>query len=167
MNLPPVIEVIDKNPIVVSEAKDQKHEEKEDLKDFRKRIVLCITKDIPDADKNVLSSYGRLLYYDALYNNIDTDKIAFDYLVIDLRKSSDRYYAMRYVLNNPKCYTVVYHYAFETDELMQADNSISSFPQQQPSKQAYDELLLSRRIKKPQAVVSAFKCCLGIYKDIK
>lgn len=154
MNLPPVIEF----------KREEKHEEvKNDVK-----FIICISRDLSDEDRKLLSNYGVVTeYQNDLYNNIPLENILFDYLVVDLRRKVDRYYFMKYVLIKKDLYKVVlYQYSFE-DPSIDCDNVITSLPQRQATRMIFNQLLLLKRLKEPRAWLSFLKCCLGVYKDLK
>jgi hypothetical protein len=142
----------------------------EEEKQYNKRIVLCITRDIGKEDMVVLKDYGKVLDYDHdLHNNLDCHSFDWAYLIIDLRESEDRYYYMKHILPNKDRYSItIYHYPFEQEEdLTEAENYFTSFPKKQATKPVFDDLLLMKRVKKPRAVVSLFKCCLNLYSKVK
>lgn len=154
MNLPPVIEF----------KREEKHEEvKNDVK-----FIICISRDLSDEDRKLLSNYGVVTeYQNDLYNNIPLENIIFDYLIVDLRRKVDRYYFMKYVLIKKDLYKVVlYQYSFE-DPSIDCDNVITSLPQRQATRMIFNQLLLLKRLKEPKAWLSFLKCCLGVYKDLK
>lgn len=154
MNLPPVIEF----------KREEKHEEvKNDVK-----FIICISRDLSDEDRKLLSNYGVVTeYQNDLYNNIPLENILFDYLIVDLRRKVDRYYFMKYVLIKKDLYKVIlYQYSFE-DPSIDCDNVITSLPQRQATRMIFNQLLLLKRLKEPKAWLSFLKCCLGVYKDLK
>jgi hypothetical protein len=162
--LPSVIQLSPLNPPL------NKDENKDDEKQQNKRVILCITRDIGEDDMAILKDYGRVLDYDHdLHNNLDCDTFDWAYLIIDLRESEARYYYMKHIVPNKERYFIaVYHYPFEQEEdLTEAENYFTSFPKKQATKPVFDDLLLMKRVKKPRAVVSLFKCCLNLYSKVK
>jgi hypothetical protein len=141
----------------------------EEKKEADKRVVLCITRDIADEDLAMLKEYGKVLSYDHdLHNNLDCDAFEWAYLIIDLRESEDRYYYLKNILPKKNKYSVaVYHYPFEDDEFIEADNYFTSFPKKQATRAIFNNLLMIGRIKKPRPAVSLFKCCLNVYSKVK
>ena len=85
-----------------------------------KKIVICITRDISKEDMAVFQGYGKVIEYDHdIHNNLPASAFPYDYLVIDLRESGDRYFLMRNILPFKAEYSiVVYSYAFERDEVV-------------------------------------------------
>jgi len=155
MNLPPVIEL---------KREEIKNEEvKNDVK-----FIICISRTLSEEDSKLLSEYGVVKEYNNdLYNNIQLEDINFDYLIVDLRRKTDRYYFMKYILPKKDIYKIVlYQYAFE-DPSIECNNIITSLPQRQATRVIFNQLLLLGRIKEPRAWLSFLKCCLGVYKDLK
>ena len=166
--LPPIISLNEiKEP-------EQKNEQRNDQKDQRndKRIVICTSRSISDDDMKLLQSYGKVMAYDHdLHNNLDCFAFDWSYLIIDLRCSDDRYYYMKFILPKKleqQVVTTLYHFAFEDEEeLIDSDNAFTAFPKRQAVKHIFDQLMLVKRVKKPQTVLSFIKCCLNIYSKIK
>jgi hypothetical protein len=120
----------------------------------------------------MLSEYGKVLAYDHnLHNNLDCDVFEWAYLIIDLRKSEDRYYFSKVIQPKKERYSIgIYHFVFEDEDFMDPDDLIvyfTSFPKKQATREIFNTLLLNSRIKKPRAVVSLFKCCLNLYSKVK
>ena len=135
-----------------------------------KRTVLCITRDINEEDLSLLTDYGKVLDYDHdLHNNLNPDKIDWDYLIVDLREKNDRYFYMKCIVPlKSKYQVIVYSYGFETDEhVPNCDNQINSFPKKQARKEDFDALLLQQRLKRPRWYVSLFKCVVNAYQKVK
>jgi hypothetical protein len=138
-----------------------------------KRVVLCITRDVSAENLEILNEYGKVLSYDnTIHNNLDCSDFKWDYLVVDLRKSEDRYYFLKNIQPHKDKYAIaVYHFVFEEpSDIMETDPNVSffcSFPKKQATQNIYNTLLLNSRIKKPRAILSAFKCCLNMYNKVK
>ena len=134
-----------------------------------KKLVICITRDISQADMAMLKDYGRVVEYDhSLHMNLPMSAFFYDYLIVDLRESGDRYFLLKSVLPfKPEYTVVVYSYAFEFDVVSECDNHISSFPKKQALKIDFDLILGSERISKPKWWVSLFSCMLSTYNGIK
>lgn len=167
INLPPIIKVIDDFQRDVLPAKPD-YEAKLDL--GLKKIVIVITKDIPEEDMKVLKEYGKVLEYDnRIHANMPIDSYKWDYLIFDIRESGDRYELMRSVCPFKNKYKIiVYSYFFEKDEVIpEADNHLSSFPKIQAKREDYEALLLQKRLSKPRWWVSLFQCILGVYNGVK
>jgi len=165
INLPPIIKAID---VAVELAPKPEYDAKLDL--GLKKIVIVITKDIPEEDMKVLKEYGKVLEYDnRIHANMPIDSYRWDYLIFDVRESGDRYELMRSVIPfKDKYKIIVYSYFFEKDEVIpEADNHLSSFPKIQAKREDYEALLLQKRLSKPRWWVSLFQCILGVYNGIK
>ncbi|NDB59620.1 hypothetical protein EB001_14405 [bacterium] len=165
INLPPIIKAID--DIAQPPAKPE-YDAKLDL--GLKKIVIVITKDIPEEDMKTLKEYGKVLEYDnRIHANMPIDSYRWDYLIFDVRESGDRYELMRSVIPfKDKYKIIVYSYFFEKDEVIpEADNHLSSFPKIQAKREDYEALLLQKRLSKPRWWVSLFQCILGVYNGIK
>jgi hypothetical protein len=135
-----------------------------------KKIVICTTRDISKEDMAVFQGYGKVIEYDHdIHNNIPASAFPYDYLVIDLRESGDRYFLMRNILPFKAEYSiVVFSYAFERDEIVpEADNHISSFPKKLARKEDYELILFQQRIIKPKWYMSLLSCVLSTYHGIK
>jgi hypothetical protein len=169
MNLPPIIE----QPPIAGLEQDEKREpvvfkaEKLDL--GVKKIVICITRDIDAEDMKVLQLYGKVLEYDHdCHNNLPANLFQWDYLIIDLRQSGDRYFLAKQIYHNRDKYAVVaFHYAFEFNVLDDMDNEFTSFPKKQGLREDYESLLMTRRVEKPRWYLSLFTCLFNVYSGIK
>jgi hypothetical protein len=144
--------------------------ERIERKEEPKRVILCVTRDISKEDHDMLSEYGKVLSYNHdLHNNLDCDVFEWAYLIIDLRKSEDRYYYLKVIQPKRERYLVgVYHFVFEDEDYIEGDpNYFTSFPKKQATREIFNNLLLHSRIKKPRPAVSLFKCCLNLYSKVK
>lgn len=163
MSLPPVIEmkVPDAVPVLVGNIDGL----------GLKKFVLCITRDIPDDDLVMLKDYGKVLDYNhTIHNNLDPATFTWDFLVIDLRESGDRYFLMKQILPFRAKYHVIEYVALYEDAefIKDPDNRISSFPKKQARLEDFELLLLQDRVKKPLPwYVSLFSCVLKAYHQVK
>lgn len=123
-----------------------------------KKIVICIHKDIDKEYTDLLSEYGKVLFFEDHYQNIDPSVLSFDYLVIDLRKELHRNYYKLSLYNN-NYYFILYRYWFEGNNGIFYNNEITDFPSRQPSKKNYDKLLLLQNVYEPKWYVSLFRLC--------
>lgn len=167
--LPPIISL---NDIKEPEQKEQREQKEQIEQKIENRIVICTSRSISDDDMKLLQSYGKVMAYDHdLHNNLDCFSFEWAYLIIDLRCSDDRYYYMKFIQPKKLDHQIVstlYHFAFEDEEdLVDSDNAFTAFPKKQALKSVFDSLLLLKRVKKPQTVLSFIKCCLNIYSKIK
>jgi len=136
------------------------------LKD--KQYILCITKDLSDDDKKLFAKLDVEYYNDKLHRNLPISSFDFDVLVMDLREQSNRYAYIKEVEPRRKdFYVIVYSYAFEKDQIVDCDNQLFKFPEAQPTAQQFLEMLLIKRISKPRAWMSLFKCILASYQQLK
>jgi hypothetical protein len=175
MNLPPIIE----QPPHAGRESGLPEEKKDEIvfkADFSgkidlgvKKIVICITRDMDAEDMRVLQSYGKVLEYDHdCHNNLPANLFQWDYLIIDLRQSGDRYFLAKQIYHNRDKYAVVaFHYAFEFNVLDDMDNEFTSFPKKQGLREDYESLLMTRRVEKPRWYVSLFTCLFNVYSGIK
>ena len=160
-------------PVIVRPIEDEKKEEplvlnaKLDLN--LKKFVICVTRELKDKDRQLLNSYGNVLDYDHdIHNNLSPESFPFDYLLINLNESGDRYFYMKQIKPFRHRYNVIlYKYAFEDDDVLDADNIISSFPKRQARKEDFEMILLQERITKPSFWLSLGSCILQTYHQVK
>lgn len=130
-----------------------------------KKIVICIHRDISKKDIDIMSLYGKVVFLEDSFQNVDPTMISFDFLILDLRKEVHRNYYKIYFYNNNKYYYVLYRYFFETNNGIFYNNEITEFPSQQSSKINYIKILLLENIYEPKWYISLYRlCCV---KDIR
>ena len=101
-------------------------------------------------DINTLSLYGKVIFLEESYQNIEPSKLIFDYLIIDLRNEINRNY-----------YYILYRYSFEGNNGLYYHNEITDFPSKQSTKNMYERLLLFENVYEPNCCVSLCRiCCL-------
>lgn len=127
-----------------------------------KKIVICIHKDISKECIDLLSEYGKVLFFEDHYQNIEPNILYFDYLIIDLRKEVHRNYYKLTLYNNHNYYFVLYRYWFEGNNGIYYNNEITEFPSRQSAKKNYDKLLLLQNVYEPKWYVSFFRLCCNI-----
>jgi hypothetical protein len=127
--------------------------------DNNKKIVICIHKDIDKKDINILCLYGKVIFLEDSFQNIDPCKLSFDYLIIDLRKEIHRNYYKIYFYKNINYYYILYRYSFESNNGVYYHNEITEFPLQQSTKYNYDKLLLLENIYEPKWCLSLCRFC--------
>jgi hypothetical protein len=164
-------------PVIVRPVEDEKKDdEKKDppvlnakLELNLKKFVICTTRDLKDKDRKLLESYGNVLDYSHdIHNNLSPETFPFDYLLINLNESGDRYFYMKQIKPFRDRYNVVlYKYQFEDDDILDADNIISSFPKRQARKLDFEMILLQERISKPSFWLSLGSCILQTYHQVK
>ena len=125
----------------------------------QKRIVICIHKDIKKDNIYLLSSYGKVLFFEEIFQNIEPSTLIFDYLIIDLRKEIHRNYYKIYLYNNQDYYFILYRYWFETNNGCLYNNELTDFPSIQTNKNNYDKLLLLQNVYEPNWCISLFRSC--------
>lgn len=158
-------------PVIVRPFEDEKKEvilsAKLDLD--LKKFVICTTRELKDKDRQLLESYGNVLDYDHnIHNNLSPDTFPFDYLLINLNESGDRYFYMKQIQPFKERYHVIlYKYAFEDAKILNSDNIISSFPKRQARKEDFEMILLQERISKPSFWLSLGACILQTYHQVK
>lgn len=168
MSLPPVIV----RPVEDEKKDDEKKEPpvlNAKLELNLKKFVICTTRDLKDKDRKLLESYGNVLDYSHdIHNNLSPETFPFDYLLINLNESGDRYFYMKQIKPFRERYNVVlYKYQFEDDDILDADNIISSFPKRQARKLDFEMILLQERISKPSFWLSLGSCILQTYHQVK
>jgi hypothetical protein len=168
MSLPPVIV----RPVEDEKKDDEKKEPpvlNAKLELNLKKFVICTTRDLKDKDRKLLESYGNVLDYSHdIHNNLSPETFPFDYLLINLNESGDRYFYMKQIKPFRDRYNVVlYKYQFEDDDILDADNIISSFPKRQARKLDFEMILLQERISKPSFWLSLGSCILQTYHQVK
>jgi hypothetical protein len=127
----------------------------------KKSIIVCIHKDISKKDINTLSLYGKVIFLEESYQNIDPSKLIFDYLIIDLRNEINRNYYKIYLYKNKNYYYILYRYSFEGNNGLYYHNEITDFPSKQSTKNMYERLLLFENVYEPNCCVSLCRiCCL-------
>jgi len=137
-----------------------------------KQYILCITKDLVDAELALLKAFNVVQYDDAVHKNIPIRSYPFDILVLDLRCKGDRYTYMKEVEPNRALYKVViFCYNFENQEATEiipdADNILNKLPEPQAVPQTFLDMLLVKRIKKPRWYFALFRCIASGYSKIK
>jgi hypothetical protein len=123
------------------------------------KIVICLSKSLSKDDLKLLQYYGQVEEYShSIHNNVELDKIDFDYLLLDLRKPEDRLYVQKHVLNNlQKINLVLFRYSFEGDNGISYNVERTELPSKQISKKVFDELLLSRQLEAPSCIISLLR----------
>jgi len=123
------------------------------------KIVICLSKSLSKEDLKLLQYYGQVEEYShSIHNNVELDKIDFDYLLLDLRKAEDRLYIQKHVLNHlQQINLVLFRYSFEGDNGISYNVERTELPCKQISKKVFDELLLSKQLEAPSCVISLLR----------
>lgn len=151
MNLPPII----KDPPLAVEEK--KEEPKPILNALKDKTVLCYTRDLKKEDLLVLQSYGKVILFEACYNNIELDQLDFLFLLVDLRLPADRLYFQKHIAQQAIS-KVLYRHAFEDDLVFNEDVlQRTKLPAKQATLEMYLQLLSQKQLAKPRACWSFFK----------
>jgi hypothetical protein len=127
--------------------------------EIEKKIIICIHKDISKKEIDTLFLYGKVLFFEDCYVNIEPCELLFDYLIIDLRKPNQRDYYKLYLYNKKEYYYILYRHWFESNNGCLYNNEITEFPSQQISKKNYDNILLLPNIYEPKWYISLFRSC--------
>jgi hypothetical protein len=120
------------------------------------KIVVCLSKSLSKEDLKLLEYYGQVEKYSHnIHNNVELDKIDFDYLLLDLRKAEDRLYIQKHVLNHlSQINLVLFRYSFEGDNGISYNVERTELPSKQISKKVFDELLLAKQLEAPSCIIS-------------
>jgi hypothetical protein len=123
------------------------------------KIVICLSKSLSKEDLKLLQYYGQVEEYSHnIHNNVELDKIDFDYLLLDLRKAEDRLYVQKHVLSHiSEINLVLFRYSFEGDNGISYNVERTELPSKQISKKVFDELLLSKQLEAPSCVISLLR----------
>ena len=133
-----------------------------------KKIVLVITRDLDDEDKQLFKQFQVTEYDHDIHHNLPINSYEWEVLVLDIREKGDRYCYLREVTpQRDKYNVVVYCHKFESDVLENVDNEICKLPEKQARKEDFYNLLMQKRISKPRWYVSLFKCILNAYQQTK
>lgn len=124
-----------------------------------KKIIICIHRDISKKDIDTMSLYGKVVFLEDSFQNVEPEKLQFDFLIIDLRKDIHRNYYKIYLYKNNNYYYVLYRYFFETNNGIFYNNEITDFPSQQSSKTNYLKILLLENVYEPKWYISLYRLC--------
>lgn len=134
--------------------------------DYEKRIIICIFKDIPKKEMDILKLYGNVVEFSENMMNIEPQFIEFDFLILDFRKDNHINYYQFYFYKNDKYYYILYRFFFETNNGLTFHNEITEFPQKQLDKINYKKLLLQKPISPPKWYVSLFRTCFSSEQEL-
>lgn len=129
-----------------------------------KKIVICIHKDLSKNDIDLLSLYGKVLFFEDNYQNIELSSLSFDYLVIDLRNEIHRNYYKINMYQNDGYYFILYRWWFEGNNGVVYNNELTEFPSRQPTRENYNKLLVFPNIYEPKWYISFLRLCCSIPK---
>lgn len=140
--------ILDKLPSMVNISQgDVKSVAQPQEKQF---IIVYESKHKPE-DVVLLSSYGKVLEWDASYVNIPLNQHQFDYLLVDVSDKQHRNLLMKEDLSNYNVLVICAWYQDDDDFVddVSAQNVLHSLPPKQAFKADFDKLLLSKKIRKP------------------
>jgi len=166
MNLPPVIgSAVQLAPLIVPVVPEEKSSE-------NKRYIFCISKDLSSDDKENLRDNGRVLFYNHdLMNNMSPESFDFEYLIVDMRNKSDRYFYIKEIKPiEDKFHVILYCHKFEIDDLSNIDhfdNVLCKLPVKQARKVDFNNLLLVQRLPAPSCFFSLAKYIFRAYNSGK
>jgi hypothetical protein len=178
INLPPVIEMVRElkeelnRDVLVLNPKDTGVLPDESKAKKEKRFVICISRDISEADCNMLKEYGKVIIFNnVLYNNLDPLSYNWDYLVLDHRQKADRYYHLKHIKPiESQLNVVLFCHGIEIQDLKNDnhyDNVISKFPERQARSDDFNQLLLIERLPAPKWWWSLAKCLFKNYANVQ
>ncbi len=126
------------------------------------KIIICLYKSIPEDVVSLLKTYGKVIIWSSIYENINCDLIEFDYFIIDLREEQQRLYYQSFILH--KTYRLVlYRHSFETNNGIAFHNEITDFPPKRAFRNDFDTLLFQEPLPVPRWYVSLFRvCCCSV-----
>jgi hypothetical protein len=137
-----------------------------------KRFAICLSHDLSKDDLELLSYYGKVLFYDHdIHNNLDPMDLEFDYLIVDTRNRHHRYFYLEHIRYHDYGFNRILHcYEFEVEDLEDEndrvyDNTLISFPMKRATRRDFNILMLSDRVPVPRWYVSLFKCVYRILKS--
>jgi hypothetical protein len=129
-----------------------------------KKIIICIHRDLSKNDIDLLYLYGKVLFFEDIYQNIELSSLVFDYLVIDLRKEIHRNYYKINMYQNDGYYFILYRWWFEGNNGVVYNNELTEFPTRQTTKENYNKLLVFPNIYEPKWYISFLRLCCSIPK---
>ena len=140
--------ILDKLPSLVNISQD---DVKSVSKPQEKQFILVFESKHKPEDVSLLSSYGKVLEWDASYVNIPLNQHPFDYLLVDITDKQHRNLLMKEDLNQYNVVVICSWWNEEDDFVddVKCQNILHSLPQKQAFKADFDQLLLSKKIRKP------------------
>lgn len=129
-----------------------------------KPFLLVCSRDLEQAELDILHSYGKVLVWRPSYMNIPLAQHQFDYCLLDARRKEDR---SLLAANSLEAYHVVVitHKYLTFDDLsgdVCAENIIHKLPEHQAFKQTFDRLLISKKVRAPSCVKSVLRFLLSL-----
>lgn len=134
------------------------------------KFLILQSKDIDEEEVALIKEYGRVIVFDPMtYMNVPIHTLAFDYMILDLRRKEDRIFFQQIDSSILDRYHVVsYCYSFQKDdevhENLDVRNIMTKFPPRQAFKVDFDRLLRQKKITKPNSALSCFKSLLRVVK---
>jgi hypothetical protein len=132
-------------------------------------FILVISRDLDKDELDLLKEYGKVVQFEAgIYTNIPIRALDFDYFIIDIRKSEDRYYFQSIPVQTLESYNLVsvcysIQKSEEYHEEMGVDNVLAKLPPRQAFKADFDRLMLQKKISRPNGGVSCIKSVFRLF----
>lgn len=127
-----------------------------------KPFLLVCSRDLEQAELDILHSYGKVLIWRPSYVNIPLAQHEFDYCIIDARRKEDRSLLSANPLDAYHIVVITHKY-LSLDDLAEdvgAENVISKLPQHQAFKSTFDRLLISKKVRSPSCMKSIIRFLL-------
>ena len=139
---------------------DVKAQTKTDDKPF----ILVISRDLEQAELDILTSYGKVLIWRPSYVNIPLSQHEFDYCIVDARRKEDRSLLASNALDSYHVVVITHKYLSLDDVASDvgAENVIHKLPQHQAFKETFDRLLISKKVRSPSCVKSIIRFLLSL-----
>jgi hypothetical protein len=156
-NLPPVLSKIVKAEDVAQIGEDDE-----------KKFLLVCSRELKQAELDVLTSYGKVLIYRDSYQNIPLDKLLNDsvYCVLNIHQKSHRVLLGKEDLSAYHVVAVINNYDTCDDwmEDVGAENVVKGLPDHQAFKADFNRLLITKKIRKASCVKSVYRILLKVLR---
>ena len=137
--------------------------------DNYKAFILVISRDLDSDELALLKEYGKVLQFEAgIYTNIPILSLDFDYFLIDMRRSEDRYYFQSIPVQTLArfnlvsiCYSM--QRSDEYHEDMGVENVLAKLPPKQAFRIDFDRLMLQKKISRPNGGISCIKSVFRLF----
>lgn len=155
--------LLDSLPKVIRKELAQADVKEADASDSKPFILVC-SRDLEQAELDILNSYGKVLIWRPSYMNIPLAQHQFDYCVLDARRKEDRSLLASNSLQEYHIVVITHKY-LALDDLSNdvgAENVISKLPPHQAFKQTFDRLLISKKVRSPSCLKSVLRFLLSL-----
>jgi len=155
--------ILDNLPKVIRKELDQA-DVKAHAKSDEKPFILVVSRDLEQAELDILTSYGKVLVWRPSYVNIPLEQHEFDYCIVDARRKEDRSLLASNALDSYHVVVITHKYLSLDDVASDvgAENIISKLPQHQAFKQTFDRLLISKKVRSPSCLKSLIRFFLSL-----